>query len=259
MTPEQHAAWLEAALVTLASREDVVGVVGMGSTGDASRVDEWSDHDVAIVVVPGAEARYRGCVDWMPNVEHIVLVLEQHHGGGRAVYDDGHLVEWGVATVESLGAWAADDYSVALDRGGVAEVMAKVTSTPYPANMPDATLDASMFLTALLHGVGRARRGEILSAGDIVRGDAVHALVRAVRARSHADLSALDRLDGTRRVELALPELAAQIAVAIAQAPEHAARALLDIADHHLGTGPDGLNLTARNAIARRLGWGGMA
>ncbi len=255
MTPWQHAAWLEAALATLTARDDVVGVVGMGSTADASRVDEWSDHDVAIIVIPGAEGRYRGRVDWMPDAGRVVLVLEQHHGGGRAVYDDGHLVEWGVATVESLGTWAADDFAVLLDRGGVTEVMEKVASTPFPANLPDAASDAAMFLTALLHGVGRARRGESLSAGDIVRGDATQALVRAVRARSHADLSALDRLDPMRRMEIALPELAAQIAAVIAQAPEPAARALFDVAIQHLGIGPTGLPPAGTQAVVRRLGW----
>ncbi len=255
MTPEQHAAWLEAALATLSARHDVVGVVAMGSTADATRVDEWSDHDVAIVVVPGAETRYLGRVDWMPDPDRIVLVLQQHHGGCRAVYDDGHLVEWGIATVESLSTWVADDFSVLLDRGGVADVMTRVASTPLPSNLPDATSDAAMFLTALLHGVGRARRGETLSAGDIIRGDAVHALVRTVRARSNADLSALDRLDGLRRVELALPALAAQIASAIAQAPDPAARALLAVADRHVGVGAHGLNPAGREALMRRLGW----
>ncbi len=258
MTPEQHRAWLDAALTTLSARDDVVGVVGMGSTADASRVDEWSDHDVAIVVVPGAEGRYRGQVDWMPEADRLVLVLEEHHGGGRAVYDDGHLVEWGVATIESLGNWAADDFSVLLDRGGVEVVMERVASKPFPGNVPDPTLDAALFLTALLHGVGRARRGESLSGGDIIRGDAVRALVRAVRAQSRAELAVLDRLDGLRRVELALPALAAQIAEAIAQEPELAARALLDIADRHVvvgGVGGGGLSPQGRAAITRRLGW----
>lgn len=255
MTPEQHAAWLEAALENLTAKEDVVGVVGMGSTADASRVDEWSDHDVAIVVIPGAEGRYRGRIDWMPDAGSIVLVLEQHHGGGRAVYEDGHLVEWGVATVESLGTWAADNFTVLLDRGGVADVMEKIASTPFPANLPDASGDAAMFLTALLHGVGRARRGESLSAGDIIRRDAVQALVRAVRARSDSDLSALDRLDPMRRIEIALPELATQIAKAITQAPEPAARALLAVAEKHLGVGPTGLPVAGLQAVVRRLGW----
>jgi hypothetical protein len=255
MTPEQHRAWLEATLATLSQRDDVVGVVGMGSTADASRVDEWSDHDVAIVVTPGAEERYRGTTDWMPQPEHVVLVLEEHHGGGKAVYDDGHFVEWGVATLDSLATWAAEDYTVFLDRGGVTQVMEQVASTPFPSNAPDATRDAALFLTALLHGVGRARRGENLSAGDIIRGDAVRALLRAARARSDTDLSVLDRLDGLRRVERAFPDLAAQIAAAIAEYPEPAARALLGIAERQLGVGEGGLSPAGRTAIMRRLGW----
>ena len=255
MTPEQHAAWLEELVAILSAREEVVGVVGMGSTADSSRVDEWSDHDFAVVVKPGAEVRYRGTTDWMPQPEHVVLVLEEHHGGGKAVYDDGHFIEWGVATLVSLATWAAEDYAVLLDRGGVAHVMERVSSTPFPSNLPDASRDAALFLTALLHGVGRARRGESLSAGSIIRGDAVHALLRAARAHSHADLSALDRLDGLRRVELAFPDLAAQISAAIAEEPEHAARALLGIAERHLGVGTSGLDPAGRAAIMRRLGW----
>jgi len=255
VTPAQHEAWLGASLTILAARDDVVGVVAMGSTADAARVDEWSDHDVAIIVVPGAEGRYVGQVDWMPESHRIVLTLEEHHGGGKAVYDDGHLVEWGVATVESIGTWAADDYKVLLDRGGVADVMERVVSTPFPSNLPDATRDAAMFLTALLHGVGRARRGESLSAGNIIRHDAVHALLRAARAQSHADVSALDRLDGLRRIERAFPDLTAQISAALAMEPEHAARTLLGIAERHLGVGAGGLDPAGRAAIMRRLGW----
>lgn len=227
----------------------------MGSTADDTRVDEWSDHDIAIVVARGAEARYRGHVDWMPDADRIVLALEEHHGGRKAVYDDGHLVEWGVATLDSLATWAADDYRVLLDRGGVAEVMARIASAPFPANAPDAARDAGLFLAALLHGVGRARRGETLSAGVIIRVDAVEALVRAARAATSGALPMLDRLDGLRRAEQAFPALAAQIAAAIAHEPEPAARALLGIADRHLGVGSEGLPAAAREAVMRRLGW----
>ncbi|NTV38562.1 MAG: hypothetical protein HGA51_01190 [Demequinaceae bacterium] len=255
MTPEDHAAWFRELVAILADREDVVGVVGMGSTADSSRVDEWSDHDFAVVVTPGAEGRYRGTTDWMPQPEDVVLVLEEHHGGGKAVYDDGHFVEWGVATLDSLATWAAEDYAVVLDRGGVAQVMERVASKPFPSNLPDASRDAALFLTALLHGVGRARRGELLSAGDIIRGDAVRALLRAARARSETDLSALDRIDGLRRVERAFPDLAVQISAAIARDPERAALALLGIAEQQLGVGEGGLNPAGRAAIMRRLGW----
>lgn len=255
MTPEQHAAWLDKLVAILSSREEVVGIVGMGSTADSSRVDEWSDHDFAVVVAPGAEPQYRGTTDWMPEPERVVLVLEEHHGGGKAVYDDGHFIEWGVATLDSLATWAADDYAVLLDRGGVADVMERIAATPFPSNIPHLERDAALFLTALLHGVGRARRGEELSAGSIIRGDGVQTLVRAVRAQSAGPSSTLDRLDGLRRVERAFPGLAREIADAVAREPEAAARALLGVADRYLGIGPEGLNPAGREAVMRRLGW----
>lgn len=265
MNPVEHRRWTEDAVARLAARPDVVGVVAMGSTANASRVDEWSDHDIAIIVEPGAEASYRGATEWMPDRNRIVFSLEEHHGGGKAVYDDGHLVEWGVATVTSLAGWAADDYAVLLDRGGVAGVMEAVAATPFPPNEQRLERDCALFLATILHGVGRARRGEVLSGGDIVRGDAVRVLIRALRAQtSHGDgdlesrgtkESVLDRLDGLRRVEAVFPVAAEQIADAVAGDVESAAQALLGMAASHLGTGPDGLRPEAVAAVTRRLGW----
>ncbi|WP_291381940.1 hypothetical protein [Demequina sp.] len=256
MTPEQHHAWLQGVLATLSARRDVVGVVGMGSTADPSRVDEWSDHDIAIIVKPEATAVFRDGLVWLPHPEDLVLRTVEHHGGGKAVYSNGHLVEWGVATLESLRTWVADRYRVLLDRGGVAETMAEIASRRFAANEADAERDIAVFLFELLHGVGRWRRGERISAGNVIRNGAVGALLRAVRATlpSH-EAGALDRLDGFRRIEQAYPIVAAQIAEAVAQSPETAARRLLAIATEHLGVGPTGLPPAAVQAVKRRIGW----
>ena len=138
--------------------------------------------------------------------------------------------------------------------------MAEIASCRFAANEADADRDIAVFLFELLHGVGRWRRGERVSAGNVIRNEAVAALLRAVRATlaSH-EAAALDRLDGFRRVERAYPELAAQIAEAVAQSPETAARTLLDIAAEHLGVGPTGLPPAAVRAVTRRLGWDGDA
>jgi hypothetical protein len=185
-----------------------------------------------------------------------VLSTVEHHDGGKAVYDDGHLVEWGVTTLEGLRGWVADDYRVLVDRGGVADVMTEIASRRFAANEVDAGRDVAVFLFELLHGVGRSRRGEHLSAGNVIRTEAVAALLRAVRATLPSDHAAtLDRLDGLRRIEQAYPALATEIAAAIAQAPEPAAKALLDIAERHLGVGAGGLPPAARDAVKRRLGW----
>ena len=251
-----HREWLDGVVSSLCERPDVVGVVAMGSTADTRRVDEWSDHDVAIIVNEGAETHYGDGSTWLPHPESLVFRTVEHHGGGKAMYADGHLVEWGVATVEGLRGWLADDYRVIVDHGGVAEVMAEISSRPFPANDADAERDIAVFLFELVHGVGRSRRGESLSAGNIIRAEAVGALLSAVRATIPArDPGVLDRLDGLRRVERAYPDLAADIARACAQDVEDAAQSLLRIAIRHLGLGPGGVPADGAAAVAARLGW----
>ena len=126
-------AWLDDAVERLSASAEVVGVVAMGSTADVSRADEWSDHDVAIVVRPGIESRFRDSIDWMPDADRVTLRTVEWHGGGKALMDDGRMVEWGVATVSSLARWLADDARVLLDRGGVADTVAAALSAPPPA------------------------------------------------------------------------------------------------------------------------------
>lgn len=255
MTPFQHRAWTEAAVATLVERDDVVGVVGMGSTGATERVDEWSDHDVALAVAPGAQLRYQGAIDWMPESHRVVGVALEHHGGACAVYDDGHVVEWGVATVEGLSSWVADDYAVLLDRGGVADAMAAAAARPFPSNEPSLARDTTLFLASLLKGVGRARRGEVLSARRTIAVESVDALVRAVKAGSPSGAPGLDRLDGMRRLESGYSELSQRIETALQADVETAARDLLRIAGAHLGVGEHGLDPAQRSAVMTRLGW----
>ena len=83
-------------------RDDVIGLVGMGSTAELWRVDEWSDHDFAWMVQPGAQDRYRYDLSWLPDAERIALSVVEHHGGVKVIYDDGHVLEFGMATLESL-------------------------------------------------------------------------------------------------------------------------------------------------------------
>lgn len=252
----KHRAWLEAVTRSLAARQDVVGIVAMGSTADASRVDEWSDHDIAIVVEDGAVEAYRDGTAWLPEPHRLVARAVEYHGGGKAVYDDGRLVEWGVATLEGLRTWVADDYRVLVDRGGVKDVADEIASVPFPANDGDLERDTSVFLFELIHGVGRWRRGERVSAGGIIRGEASAALLRAARSRLDPEqILGLDRLDGLRRIEHALPDLARDVAAACALDVEDAASALLAAGVKHLGIGPGGLDPAGVAAVEKRLGW----
>ena len=246
-------AWRDAVVASLAERDDVVGAGGMGSTAATHRADEWSDLDIFILTVPGAEDRYRHSIDWLPGSDQAVLHLVEWHGGGKVLFRDGRFVEWGVGTPDAVAGWLADDAAVLVDRGGAAEAIGSAQRNPYPVN--DMGIDDALatFVIAIRHGMGRVRRGELVSGGDIIRSEAVAALLRAARAGLEpSNPAVLDRLDVRRRVERAFPQLAKAIAAAVAQEPERAAQELLSLAEAHFG---DRVPTAAIATVRTMFGW----
>ncbi len=234
------------------SRADVVGLAGFGSTADRSRVDQWSDHDFAWVTEPGAEDSYRYDLSWLPRSEQIALSVVEHHGGVKVIYDDGRVLEFGITSLADFVNWAGNRIEVIVDKGGVAEAVDTILHKPLPEGEPDASVAARLVLTQLLIGVGRARRGEVLSAGRSIRDEAVAYLLTALAQTRSGDRGRLDTLDPRRRFDFVHPEIAARIESAIRLEPESAARAILDIAEAELG---DLFPPRGAVAIRERLGW----
>jgi hypothetical protein len=249
----QFTRWRDAVVASLSTRDDVVGVAGLGSTAVTSRADEFSDLDLFILTAPGAEDRYRHSIDWLPDADEVVLHLVEWHGGGKVLFSDGRFIEWGVGTPDAVAGWLAGEGAVLWDRGGAAEALASAQANPYPINDVFEADALATFVIALHHGMGRVRRGEVVSGGDIIRSEAVAALLRAARVGlAPADPGALDPIDVRRRVERAFPALAAGVAAAVARAPEPAARALLVLAQATFG---DRVPAAAVQAVERRFGW----
>lgn len=239
----------------LAVRADVLGLVLMGSTADRGRVDEWSDHDFAVVTVDGAEERLRGDLSWLPGLADVALALREEHNGFKVVYDDGHVLEFGVTSLASLSSWHANAYEVVLDRGGVADAFAWVAARPKPSQSARPDQELGLFVALLLIGVGRYRRGEVLVASQLVRTVAVGHLVTAWRLlRPAVDSDRLDNLDPFRRFEQVYPAAGQAIANALEGDVESAARTLLGLADSEFG---ESLNFPRRTvtALRQRLGW----
>lgn len=245
--------FLDRLAATARSRPDVVGLALFGSTADRARTDEWSDHDFAWITEPGAEEGYRRSRDWLPSPERIVMHVVEHHGGVKVVYDDGHLAEFGVTDLAGLGGWEMNRGVALVDRGGLADVLERgATAARRPVVAAD---ELALAAAAILVGVGRARRGEILSAGSSIRGAAVEHLLRALAARSPGAFPPLDALDPHRRVERVHPALAAEVADALAHDVEDAGRALLGLVER-LADG-DAQVIATASAVRGRLGWTG--
>lgn len=247
--------FLELLTATAMERDDVVGLVAMGSTAERWRVDEWSDHDFALVTRPGAAQAYRTDLSWLPASSAIALSVVEHHGGVKVVYDDGHVLEFGITDTAGLQHWSGNAVDVLVDKGGVTEEMSAMIARPLPTGRPDDAVDVGLVLTQILIGMGRYRRGEVLSAGESIRSEALAPLLRALGRRLPGEQSRLDSLDPRRRFELVHPALAGRISEALRGAPDECARELLAIAEEYLEPGWAEFPHRGLAAVRRRLGW----
>ena len=259
-SPERFAELSSGLAEGVRAAESLAGLVLLGSSADeaASRRDEWSDHDFFAIAAPGEGPRARETLDWLPDPERIVLRAREGELGFAVLYDDGHLMEFAVAEVDELPGALATDATVAVDDAErrVAALVARARAAAASGDVFDAANDIRLTMLKLLVGVGRARRGELLSAGDFVRTWAVKHLVRAIRGRLGAATAsaARDTIDPIRRFERDFPEWGAEIAQALALPVEGAARRLFVLA-RRLEEGWPEFPTVAADAVAHRLGW----
>jgi hypothetical protein len=238
MTPDRFASFIEELAKTARTSQDVVGLVGFGSTADRARADDGSDHDFAWLTAPGAADRYRHDLSWLPDSERITLSAVEHHGGVKVIYDDGHRLEFGIADVDAFATWAGGPVDVIVGDDRV-RAAAAVVARNRPEGEIDPDRELTLFHTQLLSGIGRAKRGEVASASGLIRGEAVAHLLRVIAARVPVDPAAkrrLDPLDPRRRFDAAYPDLAGRIEAACQLELLAAARTLVDLAEQELAS-----------------------
>ena len=209
---------------------EVIAFIWAGSAADTQRIDAWSDHDFFLIVGDGHAERFRNDLFWLPMRDSIAWEVRETDHGYKVVYTNGQVLEFAVFDRAELAAARVNHFALAFDRDGIEDVVRGVfTPNPPSRYTPQANLE--IFLTLLIIGVGRFRRGEVLSAGQFIRVYAVDHLLQAIKkTQDSAKPAARDGLDVYRRVEQEFPELGARVGAAIAQDAESAARNLLAIA-----------------------------
>ncbi len=253
---------------SLAADSRVLGLVATGSMAAIDyEPDEWSDHDFWIITVPGAQERFRAHHDWLPEPDQITLIYRETAHGLKALYSDGHLVEFAVFDTAEIYMTRANSYQVLLDRERIAERLAQIRVSTLEwaqENTQDGQFLYGQFLTNLLVGVGRYFRGEKISGQSFVKGVAVRNLLPLlVRYGDHYESQhgiepkrdLLDNIDPQRRFEFAFPVIGAELNTLLLAATPAAAAGLLDLADRvlreHLPGYPDAAVETVRRFIAR--------
>jgi hypothetical protein len=212
---------------------DVIGLVLVGSTADTSRVDEWSDHDFFWVVKPGTGERYRTDLSWIPDIAQAVLWPRETDHGLKVMFDDGRVLEFAVFEDEQLELAALNAYEVSVDKSDLTERCRVIAAKSADQKPLEWSREFELFLSLILLGVGRDRRGEKLIAGQFIRSYSLNhllALIRISQKPLPGSESREDNLNSFRRFEMQFPAFAESIESACQLEVEAAAQALVQLA-----------------------------
>lgn len=258
MNPQEYRDFTAALQRNLERDARVVALMAAGSmAGVSHQPDEWSDHDFWLVVEPGAPEWFYKHTEWMPDSDQIVLYFQESHGGLKAIYRSGHLLEFAVSDREGLMNFRVNDYRLLIDRGGLSadlERMRHTTTVEFQRVIEDDVSLMGQFITNLLVGVWRCRRGEYLSGRQLITVSSLYALLRLIAKYLPApESAALDNLDPLRRFEAAYPAIGAQINRLLQLDLNAAAVGLLDLADDLLHDKFAGYPAAAVEAVRQRM------
>ena len=235
------------------SEPRVLGVALLGSGADRERIDGWSDHDLLVLAEPDAVAGLRHDLSWLPDATAIAAAGHEWHDGVKVLFDDGRVLELGVTDPAGLATFPMAAAAVVYDTGPLAAGIAAARAGTSTRRLTEPADAAAVLLVELVVGVGRVRRGERLSGGNVIRSEAALTLADLLVARSGAGHP--DPFDGWRRLEAVHPEAAERLAVVLARAPEDAARGILELAEQLLAPGWVQWPARGAQAVRRRLGW----
>ena len=253
MVPEEYELFARDLQRRLEADPRVLGLVAVGSMArQGSQPDRWSDHDFFVVVQPGTQESFRSNLDWVPRHDQIVLSFRETAHGVKAIFRDGHLIEFAVFDPDELALARINRYRALFDRERIGERLVRVAqATVRGMTPPSDEWLVGQFLTNLLVGTGRYFRGERLSGRHLVLAGALGHLVALVTRRiAPPQTAGLDSLDLLRRFETAFPALGRRLDAAAGLDTPEAARAFLDLAVEEL---PGSFPAAAVAAIRPRL------
>ena len=218
------------ALVLAAQRnDDVLGLVFVGSTAEIFRADQWSDHDFFLVVKLSVGEHFRKDLSWLPQSEEIAFSLRETDHGLKVVFREGRILEFAVFEDSELELASVNSWQVPVDKTNIARRVKAIQDRTKPRLF---TLEEewALFLSTILIAMGRARRGELLIAGQGIRTRAmahVLGLLRAAREPQVGTEEQEDNLDRYRRVEVQYPQEAMALNEISEMPVEAGAQALL--------------------------------
>jgi hypothetical protein len=256
MNTAQYQRFTDHLLQTLSAYPQVCGLVTVGSMAAVDYMpDEWSDHDFFLIVEPGGQEFFRTDFRWLPDPDDIVFSYRETAHGVKVFYRSAHLVEFAVFDRQELSLARINRYRVLLDRGGIEALMSGIRQETIAAtHVSDRMWLFGQFLSNLLVGVGRHRRGELMSAFVFVKYNAArHLALLCHQCLESPTKNLLDNLDPFRRLERAFPEESRILSELLRLDTPQSAVALLGFAQERLAHKIPGYPAAAVEAVGAFL------
>ena len=218
----------------LADDPRVLGLVALGSMAQQDYPpDDWSDHDFFVVTIQGVQEDMRQELSWLPRADELVFHFRETEHGLKALYPDGHLVEFAVFTEDELQMARLNRYRVLLDKTDLTAKLAELELATQDFVAQSRAEPERRFAELLMNifvGVGRHARGEQLSGRQFIEMHALSHLLRLLAEYLPADQAQLlDNLDAFRRFEQVYPTLGAELNQILARDTLAAAEGLLTV------------------------------
>lgn len=198
---------------SLEDDDRVLGLITLGSTASLKRKpDQWSDHDFFVIVKDNFEEYFRCMLDWLPYSENIIFHFRETEHGIKAIYQDGHLIEFAVFKAEELQCAKVNAFSILVDKSNLKQQVKQISViTNINMNLDNDYL-LGQFITNILLGIGRYKRGEQLSAHKSIKISALHHLIQFLsNSIQPVEQANIDNFDCFRRFEHNFPALGQEL------------------------------------------------
>lgn len=224
--------YIERLRSSLEARDEVVGLVLLGSTADATLWDEWSDHDFWVITKPGAQDSLVENLSWLPDYQNIAIAINHLPHGRTILCRNRHKIEFAVFDADEMRSRKIERYRILINRDQIAQLIEAVHEESLkPARTRSETLQNLCLL--LWSACERHYRGELLSARQYLDAFAVNQLLSLLSDNERGD-ARRDALDPRRRLEMRSPSLAAEMLTMLNKPVPEAALCLLQLVEREL-------------------------
>ncbi|GGJ54077.1 hypothetical protein [Deinococcus roseus] len=211
MNKEQFQAFKEALAHKTQQNPELVGLVFLGSSADASRQDQWSDHDFFLISQEGLQDRYRKDLSWLPDDFAISLGFQDTDHGVQVISETGHLLEFAVFSEDELARLGrVNAHDLMVDKSNLAEII-RHAARETPPQQKDLQHHAGKVLTCAIISMGRYVRGERASGREVFLNGVLRSFIYLYKhlpiVEGGPRHPRMDNLDVFRRIEISHPDL----------------------------------------------------